>query len=44
MQVKIDALNEDKRMVDPEWHTFPDPEEGGLTKPSHAFGDGQRYN
>jgi hypothetical protein len=44
VQVRIDSLNEDKRSIDPEWFTFADPEEGGLTKPSLAFGDGKRYH
>ena len=43
MQVTMDKLNEDVRQVAPSWATFADAEEGGVTKPSLALGDGARY-
>ena len=39
----MDKLNEDVRQVAPSWATFADAEEGGVTKPSLALGDGARY-
>jgi hypothetical protein len=34
MQAQLDGLDLGKRMVDPEWHDWGPPEEGGAAKPS----------
>jgi diketogulonate reductase-like aldo/keto reductase len=33
-KARLDALDEGRRFVSPEWHTWPPAEEGGATKPS----------
>ena len=36
-QARIDKLDEGKRFVDPEWHDWGDPEEGGAAKASRVI-------
>ena len=37
VQARIDKLDEGKRFVDPEWHSWGDPEEGGAAKASRVI-------